>query len=295
MTKRISVFGDSISTFEGVTVAGNRCYYDASDTNGTGVVRPSGTWWMQVIESLGGELCANGSFSGSMVAGSAFPAGRSLERARQILGPQGEVPDLVLVFIGINDYGWGGSEAQAKGGSEAAPNGFQEAEEGFSPRLAPAGVLQEFTQAYREMLENIRAQAPHAQIWCLTLIPGRLKGQLRSSFCYRLRGIDIARYNEAIRCMAQMTGCQVADIAAFGFDYEAADGTHPTVRGMEQIAALATAAITRTPLEEALFARSLASQDPCSESSCIGCPHARSTGTKWSCVCERSLTPSPSS
>ena len=69
MTKRISVFGDSISTFEGVTVAGNRCYYDDADTNGTGVAQPADTWWMQVIDALGGELCANGAYSSSMVSG----------------------------------------------------------------------------------------------------------------------------------------------------------------------------------------------------------------------------------
>ncbi len=293
MMKRISVFGDSISTFEGVTAAGNRCYYDSVDTNGTGVAQPQDTWWMQVIDALGGELCANGSFSGSMVEGAAFPAGCSQERARQILGPQGEAPDLVLVFIGINDYGWGGAEAQARGGSEAAPSGFEEVEEGYIPGVAPAGALQGFAQAYGEMLENIQAQAPGAEVWCLTLLPGRLKGSSGSSFCYRLRGIDLSEYNEAIRSAAQAKGCQVADIAAFSLDYEASDGTHPTLQGMEQIAALTTAAITGRPLEADLFPGSLASQDLCREPSCIGCPHARSTGVKWSCVCERDLTPSP--
>ncbi len=295
MTKRISVFGDSISTFEGVTVAGNRCYYDDADTNGTGVAQPADTWWMQVIDALGGELCANGAYSSSMVAGVGFPAGCSLGRAQQILGPQGEGPDLVLVFIGINDYGWGSSEAQAKGGSEGVPEGFSKPEEGFVPGLAPVGALQEFAQSYNEMLENIQAQAPEAEVWCLTLMPGRLQGQLGSSFCYRLRGVDIAEYNEAIRRAARAKGCQVADIAAFGFDYEASDGTHPTVKGMQQIAALVTAAITGNPFEEALFTESSASQDLCDEPSCIGCPHARSTGARWSCVCERDLTPSLSS
>ena len=103
MGKLISVLGDSISTFEGVTVAGNRTYYDAADTNGTGVTRPADTWWAQVIERAGGTLLANAAFSGGMVAGAGFPAARTPERTRQILGAAGGKPCGGVGFFRLNE------------------------------------------------------------------------------------------------------------------------------------------------------------------------------------------------
>lgn len=287
MGKLFSVFGDSISTFEGMTAAGNRIYYDAADTNGTGVTHPDQTWWMQVIEGVGGSFLANASFSGSMVSGAGFPAGASLERAQQVLGTGGEAPDEVLVFIGINDYGWGSAEAQARGGSEAAPVGCPP-EIGFVPGVAPAGALQEFACAYDQMLENLRDAAPQATIWCVTLLPGRVAACASSTFCDRLRGISLAEYNKVIKCAAVANGCKVADVAAFGLDYEATDGTHPTERGMQQLSDLVIAAMTGAQPDADLFV-GMASGDPCGLASGAGCPHARSTGIKWSCVCERGM------
>lgn len=286
MGKLISVFGDSISTFEGITVAGNRTYYDAADTNGTGVTRPADTWWAQVIERAGGTLLANAAFSGGMVAGAGFPAACTAERARQVLGAAGEAPDEVLVFIGINDYGWGSADAQARGGSEAAPGGLSAQEAGFEPGLAPAGALQQFACAYDEMLANIRAAAPEATVRCLTLLPGRVAGSAQPTFCPQLRGISLADYNDAIKRAAAANGCDVADVAAFGLDYEASDGTHPTARGMRQLAELTWAAITGGQPDASLFA-GMGSDTACERAAGVGCPFAQSTGVKWSCVCHR--------
>lgn len=285
MGKQLSVFGDSISTFEGVTVQGNRTYYDGVDANGTGVTRPEEMWWARVIADVGGTLLANGSFSGSMVAGSGFPAGSSVQRAQQVLASDETAPDEVLVFIGINDYGWGSADAQVQGGSEAAP-GERAPEPGFVPGLAPAGALQEFALAYDEMLENIRDVAPKATVWCVTLLPGRVAGSDSPTFCDRLRGIPLSDYNRAIKCAAAANGCKVADVAAFGLDYEATDGTHPTVRGMEQLANLVRAAMTGAQPDEALFA-AMESGTVCQRAAGVGCPWARSTGSRWSCVCEQ--------
>lgn len=289
MKKLFSVFGDSISTFEGVTTPGNRVYYDGADTNATGVVRAEDTWWARVVDSFDGAVLANASFSGSMVSGEGFPAGCSQERAQQLLGPQGEEPDVVLVFIGINDYGWGGAQAQLLCGSEAAPRGPEPLDPTFVPGVAPEGALDEFAQAYGTMMKNIRAVAPNAEIWCMTLLPGRVAGRHASTMCYRLRGIPLESYNQAIRHEAHAHGCEVADVASFAVDYEATDGTHPTMLGMRQIAALAHAAMTGHAPDSALF-EDFASEDACPRPDCIGCNHARSTGSKWSCVCEAWLS-----
>lgn len=298
MAASYSVLGDSISTFKGVVPPENRWYYDAGDTNGTGVASPDATWWMRVVGGAGGKFLANASFSGSMVQGCGFPAGRDAARARQLLGPNGEAPDVVLVFIGINDYGWGSPEAQAAGGSEAAPKcTLRDDVAGADPAgLASADAVARFEAAYAEMLDNVHAVAPDAEAWCLTLPPGRVSGEPGSTFCYRLRGADLQEYNDAIHRAAQRAGAKVADVAALGFDYDAIDGTHPTKEGMRQLAALALAAMNAAEgddagCEEALrdYPERLRSRRTCDEACCAGCPHASITEHRWTCVCAHQL------
>uniref|UniRef100_UPI002FD83630 SGNH/GDSL hydrolase family protein n=1 Tax=Eggerthella sinensis TaxID=242230 RepID=UPI002FD83630 len=104
--RRVSILGDSISTFDGCNPDGFRVYYTGERREETGVRLPADTWWSQVIERLDGQLLANGSFSGSLVEGAGFPAGSSQPRI-DALASDGVQPDVVIVFMGINDYGWG--------------------------------------------------------------------------------------------------------------------------------------------------------------------------------------------
>lgn len=288
--RNISVLGDSISTFGNMVPSENSCYYFPDTASSTGVACAQDTWWMKAIGALGGNFLANGSFSSSLVEGAGFPAASSRERALQVLGADGAIPDDILVFIGINDYGWGGADAQAKGRSSFKPlcldlDSIPQEE----PGLADAHALDAFAKAYIQMLSNLKSIAPHARIWCMTLIPGRMAGHTESTFCYSLRGVDIDAYNDAIRHAAKSAGCNVADIRAYGLDYQSIDGTHPDAAGMDQLAALAVAAIERRPLtadETALFPESLQSDRLCFRPNCIGCEYAESTDSKWSCVCE---------
>ncbi len=304
--RTFSVFGDSISTFEGVTSPANRIYYTGDLRRSTGVLEPEDTWWARVIAHFDGRLVSNAAFSGSMVDGAGFPAGHTPERIAEIAGPGGEEPDDVLVFIGINDYGWAGPWAQAAARSAAMPQcpealAVPEGE----PGPATEESLPSFARAYDAMLARMRKACPHARIWCLTLLPGRELGAGRASFAYRLRGIDLDDYNDVIRASAVANGCLVADVRAAGFDYEASDGTHPTGRGMEQLAALAVAAMEaveaaagRVDAEQAALAEAFAglsadllpeemrSDRRCEKESCFGCEFARGTGAVWSCVCD---------
>lgn len=293
MAKAYSVLGDSISTFEGAIPPKNRCYYDAADTNGTGIASQAETWWMRVIAAEGGELLANASFSGSMVQGDGFPAGRDPVRARQLLGEGGRMPDVVLVFIGINDYGWASPEAQFAGGSEAAPKAAAYDLSGVDPAgCADDEAVVRFEGAYAEMLANVREVAPDAEVWCVTLLPGRMADRAKGSFCYRLRGIDLEDYNEAIRNAAEQAGAHVADVAGLGFDYDASDGTHPTKEGMCQLATLVEAAMRKARGDDEGYVAAIAdyperlrSSRFCDRASCVGCEHASITSSRWSCVC----------
>lgn len=114
-----SVLGDSISTLMGWVPEGWRVHYEG-EVHVDGVERPQDTWWGRVIDHFGGYLVANSSFSGSVVEGYGFPAGNSEKRIASLLDAQGECPDAVLVYMGINDYGWGGGRNQVMGGSFSA-------------------------------------------------------------------------------------------------------------------------------------------------------------------------------
>ena len=288
MTKRISVLGDSISTFEGCNPEGFRVFYEGARRAATGVELPSDTWWAQVIAALRAKPLRVGAFSGSMVEGAGFPAANSPERVAA-LAKGGVAPDVVLAFIGINDYGWGGPEAQAAGRGNALPECVDLANvPERTAGLAPADAAERFGEAYGQMLARIREAYPQAEVWCCTLCPGRVAGSERSTFAYCLRGVHFDRYNDAIREAAKANGCQVADVRALGRDYEALDGTHPTARGMRQLAAMVQRAMG-LPHDEAAaqaLAEAPRSEESCDLPSCIDCSRAGSTGNQWLCVCE---------
>ncbi len=50
--KNISILGDSISTFEGISIPKEASYYDMGRKLISGVTSVSATWWGQVIEGL---------------------------------------------------------------------------------------------------------------------------------------------------------------------------------------------------------------------------------------------------
>ncbi|WP_080801388.1 SGNH/GDSL hydrolase family protein [Arabiibacter massiliensis] len=288
MTKRISILGDSISTFQGCNPEGFRVFYEGERRAATGVKLPTDTWWAQVLAALGAKPLRVGAFSGSMVEGAGFPAGNSQQRV-EALAKDGVAPDGVLVFIGINDYGWGGAEAQAAGRGNALPECLDvESVPERTAGLAPADAAERFGAAYSQMLARIREAYPQAEVWCCTLCPGRVAGSERSTFAYNLRGVHFDSYNDAIREAARANGCKVTDIRALGRDYEALDGTHPTARGMRQLAAMVEQSMG-LPLDDAAaqaLAEAPRSEESCDRPSCIGCERAASTGNQWLCVCE---------
>lgn len=282
--RRISILGDSISTFEGCNPDGFAVYYEGERREATGVVLPTDTWWAQVIDALDGMPWRVPAYSGSMVEGAGFPAANSAERVAA-LARDGEAPDVVIAFIGINDYGWGGAEAQAAGRGNAVPECLDLATiEPRMPGLADADAAERFGAAYEAMLTRIRNAYPQAEVWCCTLCPGRVVGSEHSTFAYNLRGVPFDYYNDAIRSAAERTGCHVADVAALGYDYEALDGTHPTKRGMHQLAAMVLQAMDQ--VERVAETEAPCSQRTC-ESPCVGCPDAASTTNQWLCICHR--------
>lgn len=311
-----SIMGDSISTLAGFIPCGWRCHYEG-EISVPGIHRATDTWWGQVIEHFGGHLVANSSFSGSCVEGFGFPAGCSDKRAEALVGATGELPEVVLVFMGINDYGWGGARNQVMGMSisrSADPCDLG----GLEPPqfTVDDGAVQRFTAAYGAMLDNIHRVAPQARIWCITLSSAftaceenagkeTLRGEgvhanacgedTRANvphFIYRVRGVSLDAYNQAIRNCARVHGAQVADLAAFGLDYESVDNTHPTALGMKQIAAMVCAQMEDMPASVASCVHDYpvltgvpVAHRYCNKPSCEGCAYSPITANAWGLAC----------
>ena len=163
--------------------------------------------------------------------------------------------------------------------------------------MAPEGTLANFEESYRRMLATMHAQYPNARIWVSTLLPGRVKGAHRPTSPRWFRGICVDEYNKIIRAAASdADNCYPVDMQAFGYDYDAIDGTHPTALGMKQMASMfirgmeqADPELPRTPYDgHDLLPDQMRSSEFCTKP-CVGCEYARGTGNNWWHVCEKQL------
>lgn len=212
--KQFSVLGDSISTLDGYNPRGYHVYYQGEIGNKTGVTQMEDTWWGKVIGFFGGELLINNGWSGSTVAlhpgqKDVFPSGCSRRRTGT-LHIDDVKPDVVLVYMGINDWA----------------NGLPLEGDG----------LQSFGNAYREMLRGIRQNYPKAEIWCYTLSETYMESKPAFRFPSAYGGIEIMRYNQVIAECAGECGCRLVDVHGLREPCDTVDGTHPTAAGMDTLA-----------------------------------------------------------
>lgn len=107
--KYISILGDSISTYAGVsndstansTIGSNKVYYTADNAYG---VDQDDTWWQQAIDALDMQLCVNNSYSGSGIFSTLSDAPAAwIDRCVQLDTDAGVNPDIVAVYLGTND------------------------------------------------------------------------------------------------------------------------------------------------------------------------------------------------
>ena len=255
-----SIVGDSRSTLGGFIPQGWRCHYEG-EVSIAGIKSDKDTWWGKVIMHFGGHLVANSSFSGSTVEGFGFPAGCSLERARALIGRAGEKPQIVLVFMGINDYGWGGARNQVMGMSSSRTANPEDLG-GQAPvaLTVDSTALTRFEEAYAAMLRNIHAVAPD----------------------------ELDQYNAAIRRCVQQEGAHLADIRAFDIDYESVDNTHPSARGMMQLATMVEAQMEgkpASPEKHPELVDAPKSARHCTKITCEGCVHSPITQNSWILSC----------
>ena len=111
---RITIFGDSYSTFEGYIPSTHEPWYAPEGSKfckapNNDVTKVEQTWWWQVIDRVGGQLEVNNSWSGSTVGYYGYQnenyQPRSFNTRVAYLGD----PDIILCCCGTNDS-WTGEK-----------------------------------------------------------------------------------------------------------------------------------------------------------------------------------------
>ncbi len=98
----ISIYGDSISTFEGWLPEGYATYYPINPVN---VLNVEETWWHSAITKLKARFLANASYSntGVVTTGSAEALKGTEEKRIEKLKKGDQNPDIIIIYLGIND------------------------------------------------------------------------------------------------------------------------------------------------------------------------------------------------
>ncbi|MBQ9199531.1 MAG: hypothetical protein IJ141_05080 [Lachnospiraceae bacterium] len=212
----VSIIGDSISTYEGYNPDGYAVYYDNYMQRKNKLYSVYDTWWAKVNQALSAYLCVNNSYSGSKVTGVGFPSASSQERISNL--HVGElIPDIILIYIGTNDFG----------------NGIKIYENDYNFHQKDNTT---FYNAYMNMVQGIRNNYPKAKIVCGTLMRSKIIDAPEWGFPECFGGIKLEEYNMAIRKICIKTDCCLADLSYLNLRYETLDGTHPTILGHQTIA-----------------------------------------------------------
>ena len=212
--KYFSILGDSVSTLDGYSYPEYASYYSGARKFEANIFSPADTWWGQVIDRLGGELLVNNSFSGSTVCFDPCyeiqSYGCSEERTSG-LARDGLTPDVIMIFMGINDWGRG---TKLIGKDSSDPSCF--------------------SGAYDQMLKRLKINYPGAELWCFTLPIGTCSRDDEFAFPYCRGGVHIDEYCKVIRDCARKNGAKLIDI--YGAEpYDTVDGFHPDSTGMRTL------------------------------------------------------------
>ncbi|MDO4284189.1 MAG: SGNH/GDSL hydrolase family protein [Eubacteriales bacterium] len=229
--RKVSISGDSISTFSGYIPDSYNQNYPADDLQDV-----SQTWWMQVIQNKGMVLLSNASYSGGLISGDSMDTtgqhACGFTRTNDLRGADGTDPDVIMVMSGTNDF------------LNARPIGsYTEGE-----AIAEEGVVWDFSDAYALMLTKLKAQYPNARIVCMTCIPvTRWSDENRQEYSAAVNdlGVTIEAYNEKIKEVAAIFDCPVVDTYRSFTDAESSqytyDGVHPNAAGAKKMADYVTA------------------------------------------------------
>lgn len=220
--KKLSVLGDSISTYSGIsnnttsansTLGSNAVYYPKNDIDSA-----SETWWSQAAEYTNMDLLVNNSWSGSKVlsgSGASYQS-RCVQLHDDTGDNAGTEPDVIAVYMGINDF-----IARTAVGTFNSLSDIYSKENGY---ITPTT----FAEAYAITIHKMQERYKKADVFVFTLPPVSANTDLAL----------LNSYNQTIRKIAEYFDCYVVDLAAVeGYEYSkyTIDGLHPNEKGMDLI------------------------------------------------------------
>ena len=230
--KKVSILGDSISTFTGTMPADYNIYYPESGD----IPNAGQTWWGQLLANTGMVLCRNASSANTDVTGNSLALdgsapGCSIRRIVDLKGTDGSNPDVIIIYMGINDF----ARSRTLGSFT-------------SPGVQTEGEVMVFTDAYELMLQKIKALYPTASIYCCTLLERCDLNGNTGAPAVNLNGDTVADFNTQIKAIAKAYSASVIDFYNCGINYTnlslfTVDGIHPTWIGAGVLGQCATQAV----------------------------------------------------
>ena len=204
--KKLSILGDSISTFKSFISDGFATKYPFAD-----VTSVEDTWWYQVKDLLGYDLLENNSFSGSRVSN----GGNGSLQTR--LNSISDETDLCLIFMGTNDLGNG-----VKFGY------FDPSKKEFD--------LTEFTDAFCNAITKLQIQYPMTKFIWMTPLKRFVSPSDNTQYANAGQTVDSYTYRIIEAC--NYYGIEYLDMRGLGITSMnqtryLVDGLHPNKAGMQ--------------------------------------------------------------
>ena len=204
---KVSIYGDSISTYEG--------YSNTIDTDNAVFYPIKGmckdlndTWWMRMIIDNNFELVVNNSSSGCYVKGKGNCTGSNFDEGvgKRInhLSKEDIIPELIFVYMGIND-------------------------------LNSLKTSDQFKEDYDEMLSKLTTLYPTSKLVTLNLqkTTNDDKSELREEYNNYIEELS-TKYNTVLVELSKMK------ISGKEYVNYSSDNLHPNVLGMSCIAGTIT-------------------------------------------------------
>lgn len=216
--KSISFLGDSITTFEGYsnnvkynyTIGSNAVWYNTSKLN------VNDTYWKQTIDKFDLDLVVNNAWSGSQCSGTGESAACNT-RATQLHNTSGTDPDIIVVYIGINDFDRG-----VEVGTYSNVNDIYD-----TKTKSYIGDTTKFAQAYATMIHKIKQRYSEADVYVCNLLPNNVNTDYTT----------LNTYNTYIEKIANEFDCTLVDfyncsgIDQTNFTSYTFEGLHPNATG----------------------------------------------------------------
>lgn len=225
--QKLSLLGDSISSFAGTIPAGNDAYYTGSNS---GVSSADEMWWSVLCNKTGMKPLIINGWSGSGITQLTDTAHRNKVPMSDLTRCQGlhdgtTEPDIILIAGGVNDYSYANSPAHNPGEWD----GHTEPIDGNS-----------FTETYACMIKNIQERYPEAIVVCMSTLFTQ-RGTDNGYTYVNDTGYTQPDYDKEIEKVARIMRCAYINMEQLGFNRfnyypnfavdSSATPTHPNALG----------------------------------------------------------------